>query len=303
MLLNDKALSLAEVASKEVTRYALTGLLIDNGKVVASDGKRIVIGNFPTPDENDFPETPEVKDGCDFQVILPADAAKGLRKKLMKKSTLPILQYAKVNIEKKDNYKMIKAATTNLEVTSVDQIREVEGVFPDYEKIMVQEKPVKELVIDPDLFADTLRHFTLSKKFKAVKLSFYEKEGSPVKLYAFNEEVGEVSGLIMPLSIEMETMDEFKARTKKLAEELQAQDEENKTEDPSETEVTPEQEADIKADEQAAPQSPEPVAEAPKPAEPKPEPKPKAKMMSEEEIAMLPPELQEAIRKEMGGQQ
>jgi len=159
--------------STEITRYALTGLLLEIRKkeirMVGSDGKRLAF----IKRQSEQTITQEKK------VIIPAKGMNLLEKILKEKQKLEI------NIEENQIIGNITSGNDKITIFS----RLVEGAFPDYENIIPGDCD-KKLEVKSDQLYAALRKASIvtTDKFKATKLNFKENK---IKLISKTQEIGE----------------------------------------------------------------------------------------------------------------
>jgi DNA polymerase-3 subunit beta len=159
--------------SAEITRYALTGLLLEIRKkeirLVGSDGKRLAF----------IKRQSEQIISQEKKVIIPAKGMNLLEKILKEKQKLEL------NIEENQIIGNITSEKEKITIFS----RLVEGTFPDYENIIPNDCNKKIEIKSEQLYA-ALRKVTIvtTDKFKATKLSLKENK---IRLTSKTQEVGE----------------------------------------------------------------------------------------------------------------
>lgn len=162
--------------SNEITRYALTGLLVEIKKkeirIVGSDGKRLAF----IKKNSEQAVTQEKK------VIVPAKGM-NLLERILKDN-----QKLKMIIDETQ----IKVSITPIKDKYPETIifsRLVEGTFPDYENIIPTDCDKKLEIKNEELYA-ALRRVTVvtTEKFKATKLSFKDNK---IILISKTQDVGE----------------------------------------------------------------------------------------------------------------
>lgn len=160
MLLNKKSVeTVAIFAGENDARYILNGIHIEtDGTMAATDGYIMgILGPDTTVDEKDFPVVkgqPEVKREKLKPVTLDLDGIRRAVKDLPKRTTLPVLQYARLdnaqtNAEKEDGFAPF--AVTDLENSQIHNVRKVNGKFPNYEQVLPQGEPVFRVCLGADL--------------------------------------------------------------------------------------------------------------------------------------------------------
>ena len=149
---NDRASLLVSKATACITRYAsrdesrpiLTGVLVTNDEVVATDSYRLGIVTLPRSEQDtpaDFPHVngEPVATSLDAPVVLPAKAIADAVKNIPK-TCLPIL--ANVALRPSEDGHTVGLVTTDLKDSRVVTARVIEGEYPSY----------KRLLPDPDSF-------------------------------------------------------------------------------------------------------------------------------------------------------
>jgi len=223
MFLTKQALESVRFVSTDDPRYSLNGILVrPDGSTVATDGHKLIVYTpAGQPEADDFP----VVDGCNpasegelEPFIMGKDAVKQIAKALPKKSSLPILQLAAVDVDQTNKNGHAVVAVTDLENPQVFRPQKLEGSFPRYENVIPKSETelchvglgVGQLL----QIAQTLK----AQGFKGVRLSLQkptmtETEGATVdqevqietgdKPVTFDgkNEYGEVKIVLMPYDV------------------------------------------------------------------------------------------------------
>lgn len=193
MLYNAKNLSVAKMASKSTaTRPELTGVYFKRDRTVATDG--VCLLEMTTPTGLDIADWPKVKGitamrGCSPFIVKASMLAE--RVKLPKKASLPILECAAISHIADGHF--VEFITTDLETTNRNRIAQIDGTFPDYEKIFPTGEPVAEITVNAEAFAGLLT--VMSKLKNKVKISFHSKD-KPLVLWCEDNQQ-QARGLMM----------------------------------------------------------------------------------------------------------
>ena len=141
-VISRNTLKIAALAtSDDTSRYTLNAVRVEpDGRCVATDGHILVIAKdgSATPDA-DFPVVPglpENVNGSAGAVHIPTGIISRLIKAMPTKSTLPILTMARIGATPDGQ---AYAAATDLEAPTVAKIAELNGQFPQYERVMVKD--------------------------------------------------------------------------------------------------------------------------------------------------------------------
>lgn len=204
MLIKKKPLEFVKAfAGKADMRCVLNGVLITADEMVATDGnilgrisqqKDLVAKDYPIvegidPSQSEEPLKP---------VIVPIDGIERLIKSIpAKKSTMPILKMAIVNTKVTNEGKLFLAGATDLETTTPVNIKQIEGTYPDYFKVIPQGEGVKQFHVDPAIMAKAM---TAAAKLglQYVKFAIPEKELSPIKITGRTEDNEDVTIVVVP---------------------------------------------------------------------------------------------------------
>ena len=144
-MLNKHNLNLAALASKEMSRFTLNGILVTPTETVETDGHQLCTVSMQKTDTEAVPHP----NGVDFApaadwkpFILPAGEALDIAKAIPKKSTVPICQNAFIGA-KTDVNGTAQIAVTNLEQFRVFNPRKLEGNFPDWKRVIPKPERLK----------------------------------------------------------------------------------------------------------------------------------------------------------------
>lgn len=193
--LDKKVSAVCKIASKDTMRPILNGVLLKEGKAIATDGYRLMqvklsngINSDDLPNTGHEPYTPDA-------VVIPAKELERAVKLAPKKASLPVLTNA-WTAKSKEGY--IRIVSTNLETTNAPEIKLVEGDFPDVSKVQPK-TPVKALVrVNPLLLAELLE--AMQQATEGGYGSYIEvelrTENEPIVLRTSD---GNAEGLLMPI--------------------------------------------------------------------------------------------------------
>jgi hypothetical protein len=208
MLIPRKALEVVRAASKDQTRQALCGILIEpDGSTVATNGHSLV--RFKPTYLDDAKEFPAI-DGCNpvdevlslRPFILGSESVSILLKALPKKSrVLPILGNIALDVAATNNNGNAVCATTDLENPQIFKPRKVDAEFPTYQAVMPRSKPKMTIGFKREVFENVL------DTLKAMNVEYFvmeiRDETGPLELKASTKEQdGIVISLIMPARVE-----------------------------------------------------------------------------------------------------
>jgi len=115
--------------------YSLCNVLVDEGRLVATDEEALYVYNLDTPDEDEFPTYPAIEetDGLELPALIPKAAFEKAMKNIPKKTNLSILQHTQ--LVQKDNVHML--LSTDLETwdnVSFTRIKDIR--YPDVQAII-----------------------------------------------------------------------------------------------------------------------------------------------------------------------
>jgi hypothetical protein len=147
-MLNKHNLEIAELASKDESRFTLNAIYVTPEATVETDGHQLVMVTTPDIDAESFPATPGVTPTKKFKpFLLDAETALKIAKAIPRKTTLPVLACVAIGSESdKEPPKAAKGedqqpgtavlAVNNLESPQVFQPKKMKGNFPDYERVI-----------------------------------------------------------------------------------------------------------------------------------------------------------------------
>lgn len=151
MLVPKQALSVVSCATRESTRYAIGGVLIERDKdgvarTVATDGRRLAVVTWPECDPKDYPFLVTVDTGIrcpGFCGVLATKDVKNLLKSLPKNSCKPALENIAIQeqVAKPGGAETFECAATDLEAEQHWTLQTIEGSFPNWQSIVPEEHP------------------------------------------------------------------------------------------------------------------------------------------------------------------
>ena len=205
LLLSRANLELAALASSDSTRTNLAGLYVTPECTVATDGHALGIVDAPQTDGADFPrvagmepQPAETLKPC----IIPTDGAKRMVKALPRRSRVPVLEHACVDVAHSNVNGTFRAVTTDLETTTPIEVRKVDGEFPMYSQVIPGGEPVFSIGFDTCLLRRVLDVAVKCKgrDYKGAagfRFDFYGPD-APVKITGTNDGGQRLTFLVMP---------------------------------------------------------------------------------------------------------
>ncbi len=218
-LLSRGILELRHVAAQEKTRYAMNGILLHREKgsadifAVATDGKRLARVNvtkftdspqdFPTVAAPDFDASARPKGDGSLFAVLPGDACSELAKALPKgKRVRPILTHVALD-ERVTDAGTLRAATTNLETSTVRDIRLVDGHFPPYADVMPEPGKGIRITLNVELLAGLVSALHAASQCQGdAGVATLEMTGhaDPIIVTVSGRSFAEACGVLMPIN-------------------------------------------------------------------------------------------------------
>jgi hypothetical protein len=184
-------------------RYALSALNIqetDEGyRVEATDTRRLAVVTGPSEGADEFPDVSGLRGPLpEKQALLPVRVFEKACKSVPTRAYKEHLKRVAVRLGATSSV----LAATDLDCATVLEPRNVEGRFPDAEKVFPNRKPKVQFSVDAKMLADLLQvavAFALEGSNRVDVLVYGEKE--PVELRTTTNEKGQkFRGLIVPLS-------------------------------------------------------------------------------------------------------
>lgn len=209
-LLHNNLGPLADLAGKEKTKFAMTGvnleILPDRYKAVATNSKLLGVVEGPLEDAEQYPEIPGLKSAPNggTRGNIPSEFWKSFFAKAVKMTKKirygkEILKFVPVVVSENQT----TMATTDLEQVSVEASGHVEGRFPPYQEVFPRSKPLVKIRVDADLLIDLL---DVAKRFctdgyHGVDLVIHDPtKPIEVNIPHRNDKGQSFRGLVMPLA-------------------------------------------------------------------------------------------------------
>lgn len=203
-LYNRHNFGIVKFAAKDESRWAISGVYVEPGKTVATDGHRMAVVTAPNHSAkiSEFPEVPGVKiKALETPGILPADVAAKLAKEIPTREAVPVLNNA-APIETEAG--KMGFVHTDLQSSHPTIAETVKGTFPNYESVFPTKNPKMRIGFNVKYMLEIcqfLSKFVDARK-QDVVLSLYT-EAQAFKLEGHNPETGQdATFLLMPLRIE-----------------------------------------------------------------------------------------------------
>lgn len=203
-LLNRKSLRLAELASKDESRYVLKAIQITAEETVVTDGHLLVRVSHPAGiDAKQFPMTAGFDGGKEFEsVLLPAASAAEITKAIPTKSKIPILNHVALAVTQNEDGAKLKFAVNDLENPKVFQPKAMAGQFPAWKRIMPTKAPKFTFTVNPTLLLSLCKYateFTKGERMPAMRMSF-EDANSAVRIDLESSDTQQgMTALLMPM--------------------------------------------------------------------------------------------------------
>ena len=195
-MFNSESFSVAGIPSKN-QRYH-SGILLTPHYTAGTDGKRLLIVSNPKQNggEEDFPVTENGEKGLSqfAPVIISAEDASSIEKKIPKKVCMPILKCAALLPGSNGKARFF---TTDLNSSQVTTVSTLEENFPKLNCIWPHKKPSLSITFTMDLLFGLLS--TMKKAgLESAKFDLFDAE-SVVRIMGKNRETGQaVVAAIMP---------------------------------------------------------------------------------------------------------
>lgn len=206
VFLNRHNLALVELASKDACRFALCGVYVEAGRTIATDGHCLGIVDTPKVEAIEFPDAGDVETPTAAlkPAIIPTDGCKAIAKALPRRSHLPVLLNARVDVNRTNANGSVRVVSTDLETTTPVDVKKIEGEFPDVSQVLPSGEPVLTIGFNALLLARVLKVAGTMARGAAngVKLEFFDKKGTgPVKITCETEEGQAATFLVMPVRL------------------------------------------------------------------------------------------------------
>lgn len=198
MLYNEHNLSVAKIASKELTREELSGVYFTKDKSVATDSFRLLeVSVSKEQTAESFAKLAKLRGESALlgmkPFIVPAKDVKEI--KLPKDKSFTISNYAGV---KHIDDKKVEFITATTEAANIKSMRRIVGKFPDYENLFPAGEPKAVVVVNGELLSELVEIMAkVGGATKSVKVKFYGPE-KQIVLEA-GTDTQRARGLLMPV--------------------------------------------------------------------------------------------------------
>ena len=184
------------------TRPEISGVFVSPNKTVATDSFTLIEISSVKGNIKDFPTMPNKKALSNFpSFILPKEKAGDVVKLFdgKKNITLPIIENAVVS--KRDKH-TAEIGKTDLESYNSVMSKVIDGVYPQYEDLLVERGRFIEVNLNPKFLTKIalfLGEFVGSNRTPEIKVKIPIKKDEPVRFYAKNEHGQEAKVILMPI--------------------------------------------------------------------------------------------------------
>ena len=210
MLLSRKQLAVSGAASTEENRMAINCIRINaDGKIQATDGHIAVIFTpGETLDEKEFPSIEGLTVADDSTLAeqlvpfsLHRDSCATISKTIPKKSRMPILNLARLDVVQTNKNGCAVIGVTDLESPQVLRPKKLDMQFPNMSKVEPQGDPALIVGIGIEALEKLIKTLK-ALEMKNFKLSLYGNETGPMAIDACNSAGDSVHCLLMPCLID-----------------------------------------------------------------------------------------------------
>jgi len=187
-----------DIASKDDMRGVLQGIHVTPWYTEATDGNVFARVIRPELDEGEFPNV-EGEGESEFEAVIPV---KGLPREAPK-SSLPILSNFLLRRNRdRDGRKRIEVITTDLERVEKIGFWEMDGVFPDINRVIPGDREGdRQIIFNPQILTKLLNVFVKSG-CGSIKMTIPEDVLSAVKVEGKTEEGKQsIMGMVMPMKV------------------------------------------------------------------------------------------------------
>lgn len=192
-ILLDKPCDITSFTDPDSTRYALGAVQYADGEVCATDGKMLI--RVPVLND-DFPDTPGAGDEPST-CLIPTGLLKDVIAKASKiRSPKPALRCARLTVTKDDR---VILSSTDLERSSDDTSKQIEGKFPNVNDIMPKDEPEITMTLDAKLLLKLCKHAATHARDEQVTFGIRTKD-DPVSIEYSLEDGRKVRAVIMPMN-------------------------------------------------------------------------------------------------------
>ena len=201
-MLNRNNFAIACLASKEESRYALNGILVEPGCTTVTDGHILLFATGDNTELADFPVIDGFEPTQDFQpFVLESKTALEVGKAIPKRQVRPVLEHAVIS----RTNGTARIAVTDLESprTFVAPPAEVGKEFPDFRRVIPDPREAEATIsFNPLLMASLLKQMATfcESNLPRVTLRIYSADEA-MRIDAENRETGQKAiGAIMPMA-------------------------------------------------------------------------------------------------------
>ncbi len=210
-MLNKHNLNIAALASKEASRFSLAGIHVSKERTAVTDGHVLMTVTRPTCAAATFPTPPGAPEATDEHkpFIMPTADALAIAKQLPKKSSIPVILNAAICVESPaDSSRVVRILTTDLERSQTNNVRPVDGNFPDIQRVMPDASKSKfRICLDVTKLISVLQQFDkfaneAGPNHKPVRLYFTDNQHA-VRIDADGGDGQHMTGVVMPFRCEV----------------------------------------------------------------------------------------------------
>ena len=201
MNVNKQNLEVVRAASKDSSRLAIQVLRFEQGGTVATNGNMLATVTYPEQLKgSELPKgLPEgnAEDLTPFSI--PADSIKELARSIPKRSCLPALRNAFLDVAGTNSNGSAKFSATDLELTTPTEVRKVDMNFPNCEHVFPKDSDLSDRIgFNPDLLIDalTIVRNVMSEKGRACVVRF-GGENTPMLIEGECFETGQVVKVVV----------------------------------------------------------------------------------------------------------
>jgi len=202
VLLNKHNLAVAEFASKKESRYTLQAIQVTQDETVATNGDYLVRVDTPKVDIDHFPTVVGTVPTVEAESFLLArQGALDMIKVLPKKTTIPILNHAKVGVDAEGN---VQAITTDLETHRPVTIRKVTGQYPNWKALWPKKAPTVTVGVNAAYLAQLAKVAATYAGSCYMEISIWDAQ-SAIRLDAYDSSTNQhFTALLMSLRGDMQ---------------------------------------------------------------------------------------------------
>jgi len=207
MIYNKNNLVISDIASKTEIRPEITGILFKKDRTVATDSYALIEVKNPKNfiDAKNIPILPaKQKPLTNFSkkgYILPAKSVKKMLSNLTDNNELPELDNTCWFLNTNDPA-VSSVVSTDLEQNNTTTTKNLEGNYPDYDKI-IPKKEGKSIEVSLDILKNMINTLAkMSIKYpSSLKITVYDNQ-TPVKITTKTDKEQDITALIMPITQE-----------------------------------------------------------------------------------------------------